>query len=114
MRSGEEGREMHEAAAAALSAHEASQQATGGAQVIPLFRGQERPEQPLVTLGNGLWKKLDVQRALAVSSRTVERWMKEEGLPHAKPFGHKGPVRYDPRKVLAWWDARCANGGDES
>lgn len=83
-----------------------------GGNVVPLFRGQQVPERPLVTLGNGLWKKPDVARVLSVSERTVERWMKDEGLPADKPWGPgKGPVRFDPRKVEAWWNARCANGG---
>jgi predicted DNA-binding transcriptional regulator AlpA len=80
-----------------------------GAKVIPLFRGPEQSEQPLVTLANGAWKKPDVMRRFAVSARTVERWQQEEGFPHEKPFGPRGPVRYSPSKVEAWWLARCQN-----
>lgn len=81
-----------------------------GGVVVPLFRGSRGSTQPLVTLGNGLWKKADVMRRFAVSARTVERWQREQGLPAEKPFGAKGPVRYDQGKVEAWWTARCANG----
>lgn len=78
--------------------------------VVPLFRGRQEVSQPLVTLGNGRWTKRDVMREFAVSDRTVERWMKEQGLPYEKPFGPgRGPVRFVPRAVLAWWEARCAN-----
>lgn len=83
--------------------------AVAAGKVIPLFRGRQQVEQPLVTLGNGYWRKPDVARALNASERTVERWMQREELPHMKPFGPRGPVRFDPRKVLAWWDARCAS-----
>lgn len=82
-----------------------------GGVVVPLFRGSRVSAQPLVTLGNGSWKKRDVARRLNVSERTVERWQKEEGLPCEKPFRARGPVRYDRAKVEAWWAARCANGG---
>lgn len=82
-----------------------------GGVVVPLFRGTQGSTQPLVTLGNGLWKKRDVMARFAVAARTVERWQEKQGLPCEKPFGPKGPVRYDPRKVEAWWTARCANGG---
>lgn len=82
-----------------------------GGKVVPLFRGRQPSAQPLVTLANGRWLKPDVARALNVSERTVERWVKEEALPAEKPWGPgKGPVRFEPRKVLAWWEARCANG----
>lgn len=81
-----------------------------GGVVVPLFRGSQGSEQPLVTLGNAAWKKQDVMRRFSVSARTVERWQQREGLPAEKPFGPKGPVRYSPAKVEAWWTARCANG----
>lgn len=82
-----------------------------GGRVIPLFRGRQESAQPLVTLGNAAWKKQDVMSRFRVSARTVERWQLTEGLPCEKPFGPKGPVRYVPAKVEAWWAARCANGG---
>jgi predicted DNA-binding transcriptional regulator AlpA len=95
--------------AQAVVAQEELQEPHEGGTVVPLFKGQEHSAAPLVTLGNGHWKKPDVARHLSVSERTVERWMQEAGLPHLKPFGKKGPVRFDPRKIQAWWDARCTN-----
>jgi predicted DNA-binding transcriptional regulator AlpA len=81
-----------------------------GATVIPLFRGRQAPTvHPMAALRNAAWKKPDVARLFRVSERTVERWQSEEGLPTEKPFGPKGAVRYDVAKVMAWWDARCAN-----
>jgi predicted DNA-binding transcriptional regulator AlpA len=56
----------------------------------------------------GLWRKRDVAEFLACSERTVERYAAQEGLPTMKPFGPRGPVRYDPAAVEAWWRARCA------
>lgn len=80
--------------------------------VVPLFRGRQGSEQPLVAVGRSdRWKKPDVARELNVSERTVERWQARQGLPCEKPFGPKGPVRYNPAQVRAWWAARCANGG---
>jgi hypothetical protein len=57
-----------------------------------------------------LWRKVDVARRFSVSVRTVERWQQSEELPCQKPFGVRGPVRYDPATVEAWWVARCGLG----
>jgi hypothetical protein len=104
-----EGWTMHQQQASAVDEVQEEQAPQEGGKVIPLFRGQQDVEQPLVTLGNGSWKKRDVARRFAVSERTVERWQLLEGLPVEKPFGPRGPVRYCQAKVEAWWVAKCSN-----
>lgn len=79
----------------------------GRGQVVPLFRGAQASERPLAQVAGGLWTKRQVAEWLQVSDRTVERWQLREGLPHLKPFGAKGPVRYDAGQVRAWWESRC-------
>ena len=60
---------------------------------------------PLVALARNPWSKAQVARELGVSERTVTRYM-AEGLPHVKPFGARGIVRFHPLQVTLWWAQR--------
>lgn len=71
------------------------------AQVVPLFRGQGSGEPALVALSRHPWTREDVARELGVTVGHVSR-LHAAGLPHVKPFGPRGIVRYCPLKVRAW------------
>lgn len=78
-----------------------------GGEVVSLHRG--RPEhRPLVAAQQHRWTRQDVAAAFGVSVSTVGRWHKR-GLPHVRPYGPGGIVRYDEAKVLAWAAARDQN-----
>jgi excisionase family DNA binding protein len=51
--------------------------------------------------------KRELAARWGVSERSVERWMRERGLPFEKPF-EGGMVRFVPSEVEAWWRGRSA------
>lgn len=73
-----------------------------GANVVPLFSGGVFLRKPaLVVLAQHPWTRRDVARELGVSVGHVTR-LHRRGLPHVKPFGPRGIVRYCPLKVRLW------------
>jgi hypothetical protein len=81
------------------------------AEVRPLHRGLDMREPALVQLALHPWTREDVARELGVTVGHVTR-LHRRGLPHVKPFGSRGIVRYCPRKVRAW--AAVEREGDRS
>jgi excisionase family DNA binding protein len=51
--------------------------------------------------------KRELARLWGVSERTIERWMRDGGLPFEKPFVN-GSVRFVPSQVGAWARERTA------
>ncbi len=50
-----------------------------------------------------LLTKQDLSALFGVSHKTIERWMKNEGLPHLKM---KRLVRFEKEKVTKWMKVR--------
>lgn len=45
-------------------------------------------------------KKGDVSKLLGVSTRTIDRWMKNRWIPFHKSFN--GRVTFDPKEIEEW------------
>lgn len=68
--------------------------AAAGAVVVPLFGRRGGGQEPLMT-------KAEAARFLRCSERTIERHMKERGLPFSKPFA-RGAVRFRRSELDLW------------
>lgn len=64
------------------------------AEVVPLFGRGAVVREPLLTKG-------EAAAFLRCSERSVERWMRERGLPFSKPFA-RGAVRFRRSELEAW------------
>ncbi len=55
----------------------------------------------------------EVAELLRVSTDTVRRWMRHNGLPHSQ-FCKGGVIRFDHDTVLEWWRGRQRKSPVES
>jgi excisionase family DNA binding protein len=52
------------------------------------------------------WTVAQVAERANVSTRTVQRWVKHDGLP-ARRVGRRGSLRIEPAEFEAWWAAQA-------
>lgn len=67
----------------------------------------ERREARRGSAGEERLTKAQLAGRWGVSERSIERWMRERGLPFEKPF-EGGMVRFVPSLVEEWWRGRSA------